>query len=103
MKCAAIPVLLLAILLAASNSVCAMSCSAMPCENTSPLPPCHQHQGAKLCQGALPVADVATPEFAIASVGHELPITLEFDAWTFEWPPVSAPLPYLSSFRILRI
>jgi hypothetical protein len=51
----AIQVLLLALVLAIGNSLCALNCSTQDCHGG---PPCHQHRGVAVCQNALPVADV---------------------------------------------
>ncbi|HEY3836024.1 MAG TPA: hypothetical protein VGL72_05615 [Bryobacteraceae bacterium] len=70
MKVAVFQVLLLALLLAAGNTFCAMNCSAQPCRDESSLPPCHQHHGtpshsAGVCLQALPDANLATVVQAI--------------------------------------
>jgi hypothetical protein len=84
MKAAVFPILLLALLLAAGNSLCAMNCSSQPCQDESSLPPCHQHQGhqsnnAGICLQTLPLANVAvvvhlTPALAVVDTTPELPV-----------------------------
>jgi hypothetical protein len=100
MRWTAIQVVFLALVLAMSNSACAMSCSAQPCHQ---VPPCHQHHGVTACQHVLPVADVAcavvsTPVLATV-IAPEL--TVRRVPAASAWP--SPALVNFSSWRILRI
>jgi hypothetical protein len=99
----------LALVLAATNSMCAMSCSAQPCQDTSSLPPCHQQHGAKTCEHVLPVADMAravaaAPDLVTAQLVSELPATPELIDSQLDFAQESSP-PFrdIPAFHILRI
>jgi hypothetical protein len=59
MKWALVQVVFLVLALVASNSACAMTCSAQPCRDHGSVPPCHQKHGVATCDHVLPVADMA--------------------------------------------
>jgi hypothetical protein len=106
MKWAALQVVFLVLVLVASNSACAMTCSIQPCHDHSSAPPCHQKHDVKTCDHVLPVADVVVavvpaPDLMVADVTVPMVVRASWTDARGDWSVAFSP--GLLSIPILRI